>query len=146
MKTKMILLLVAVWGAFSPLLADNDRPIKSDQLPESIRTFVQKHFPEKKMAIAKMEEEYFETMYDLIFTDGTKLEFDRKGSWTKINCKRTSVPWSVVPPKIASYVEENYPEVTLKKLERKKKHYKVHLSNGIKLSFDKECRLVDLDD
>lgn len=50
--------------------------------------------------MAKMETDWFDKSYDVIFTNGDKLEFDKKGVWTEVNCKYSAVPVAVVPEAI----------------------------------------------
>lgn len=52
--------------------------------------------------MAKMETDWFDKSYDVIFTNGDKLEFDKKGVWTEVNCKYSAVPVAVVPEAIKS--------------------------------------------
>ena len=47
-----------------------------------------------------METDWFDKSYDVIFTNGDKLEFDKKGVWTEVNCKYSAVPVAVVPDAI----------------------------------------------
>ena len=48
----------------------------------------------KSTACAVMESDWFDKSYDVIFTNGDKLEFDKKGVWTEVNCKYSAVPVS----------------------------------------------------
>ena len=112
---KLILLLVCVLS-IQVTMADNDKPISFAQLPQTAQKFVKQHFPKAKIALTKMETELFDKSYDVVFTNGDKLEFNKKGEWTEVNCKFSSVPVKVLPAQIKKYVEENYPEA--KRLSR----------------------------
>ena len=68
--------------------------------------------------MAKMETDWFDKSYDVIFTNGDKLEFDKKGVWTEVNCKYSAVPVAVVPEAIKKYVATNYPDAKMLKIER----------------------------
>ena len=93
-----------------------------------------------------MEVELLGKKYDVIFTNGEKIEFDSKGQWTDIECKQSQVPAALVPAAIAAFVKKNYPQAAILKIERDRKTYEVELSNRLELKFDKSFRLIDIDD
>ena len=99
-----------------------------------------------KHKFAKMETDWLDKSYDVIFTDGNKLEFDKQGNWKEINCKYSAVPAGVIPAQILKYVSENYPDAKVLKIERDKKDYEVKLSNRWELKFDLQFNLIDIDD
>ena len=89
---KLIFLFVCVFS-IQVALADNDKPINFTQLPQAAQKFVKQHFPKAKIAFVKMETELFDKSYDVVFNNGDKLEFDKKGEWTEVNCTITTVTW-----------------------------------------------------
>ena len=140
-----LLCLIAVCTARAP--DDDDRPIRIDQLPEKAQSFIREHFKGVKVALAKMESDFFDRSYDVIFTNGNKVEFDRHGQWEEIECKYTEVPSSAVPEFIRRYVAENHADQKIWKLGYKddRRFYEVKLSNRWELTFDLKGNLVDLD-
>lgn len=141
----VICLLLCFLSGIAILNADNERPLRMEQLPKKIQDFVTLYFPNAKLALAKVEEEHFNCEYDLIFTDGNKIEFYCNGDWKEIKCKRNFVPLEVLPEKIVAFLSNNYPDVQVLQAERTKKHYKLKLSNRWKLKFDKNGCLIDAD-
>jgi hypothetical protein len=97
------------------------------------------------VAMAKMETDFLSKSYDVIFTNGDKVEFDKKGEWTNIDCEYSSVPSDVIPAAIHAYVNKNYPNAKVKQIEKDRKGYDVELTNGWDITFDKAFRVVDLD-
>ena len=95
---KKFLFLVAALLALgiSTACADSDRPIDVAQLPQKAQQFIQKHFAGEKVALAKVERDFLEVRYEVIFTDGAKAEFYKDGvyDYTKFEgpsgAKRTS--------------------------------------------------------
>ena len=81
----------------------------------------------------------------VIFTDGNKVEFDKKGNWTEVNCKFSVVPQGIIPAPIQKYVTTNYADAKILKIERDKADYEVKLSNGWELKFDSKFNLIDID-
>lgn len=142
---KLALLFVCIFAFQLTVLADDDKPITFEQLPQTAQQFIGKHFAGKTISLAKMENGILEKSYDVIFTNGDKLEFDRKGQWTDIDCKYNEVPASAVPQQIADYVAVKHKDVKILKIEREKGRYDVDLSNGWELTFDKKFNVVDID-
>lgn len=142
---KLILLLVCLFTIQSVVRADDDKPVKIDQLPQAAQQFIKTHFADSKVAMAKMESDWFDKNYDVIFTNGNKVEFDKRGNWKEVNCKYSSVPVDVIPSAIQKYVAENYPDAQVIKIERDKKDYEIKLSNKWELKFDLQFNLIDID-
>lgn len=141
---KLIFLFVCVFS-IQVALADNDKPINFTQLPQAAQKFVKQHSPKAKIAFVKMETELFDKSYDVVFNNGDKLEFDKKGEWTEVNCKSTVVPAKVIPALIKKYVETNYPEAKVLSIERDRYDYEVKLSNFWEIKFDMNFNVIDMD-
>ena len=145
MKTKILFLFCALFVQ-TAAFADIEKPVTFEQLPAAAQQTIKQHFPNRQIALAKMEMEIFGKTYDVIFTNGEKIEFDSKGQWRDIECKQSQVPAALVPAAIAAYVKKNYPQATIVKLERDRRTYEIELSNRLELTFDKSFRLIDIDD
>ncbi len=126
---------------------DDDRPIRIDQLPKTAQEFIQQNFSGLKVALAKMESDFFDKSYEVIFVNGNKVEFYRNGRWKEIECKYDEVPASAVPEFVRKYVAENHAGLKVWKLEydEEKSRYEVKLSNRWELKFDIRGNLIDLD-
>lgn len=127
------------------LRADNEKPIQVNQLPAAAQQFIKQHFADRKIVLAKMETELMSKSYEVIFADGDHIDFDGKGNWEEVDCKFSSVPTAVVPVRIMDYVRANYPDETVKKIEKDRREYEVKLSNRVELSFDLKYNLTDID-
>ena len=84
--------------------ADNDKIITKEMLPVDAQSFINTYFGELKISYAKLERDLFENSYEVVFTDGAKLEFNRKGEWRDVDCRYGEVPSAIVPGKIAEYI------------------------------------------
>lgn len=142
---KLLLLFVCMFALHSVVRADNDKPVKVTQLPQQAQQFIKQYFGDKSVAIAKVESDWLNKSYDVIFTNGDKLEFDKKGNWTEVNCKYSAVPTPVIPTAIQKYITGNYPDAKVLKIECDKKDYELKLSNGWELKFDMQFNLLDID-
>lgn len=142
---KVLLLVVCLFTLQTVAWADDDKPIQVNQLPQAAQTFIKTYFSNHKVAMAKVETDWFDKSYDVIFTNGDKLEFDKKGVWTEVNCKYSEVPVAVVPDAIKKYATTNYPEAKIIKIERDKHDYEVKLTNGWEIKFDMKFNVIDID-
>jgi len=140
--TLALLCLVALHAV---MRADNERPISITQLPAPAQQLIKKYFSGQKVALTKVEKSILDTGYDVIFTNGTKVEFDRHGNWTEIRCKGTSVPAALVPAAISRYIRSHYPDARIVKIEKERRKYDVELSNGVEVTFDTRFRVIDID-
>ncbi len=126
--------------------ADNDRIIAKENLPVSSQQFISTYFGDLNITYAKEERGFFEKSYEVVFVDGTKVEFARNGEWKEIDCRRSSVPSPIVPDKILKYVKNSYPDAKILQIERDRNEYEVRLSNRLELTFDKAFNIIDIDD
>jgi hypothetical protein len=135
----MLVMSVTTW-------AGNDKPIQISQMPQAAQQFIKKHFTNQSVAVAKVETELLDKNYDVIFTNGDKVEFNKKGQWTNIDCKHTQVPVEVIPMAIQKYVSQQFPNAKVVKIQiTDRKGYEVDLSNGFDIEFDKKMNVIDLD-
>lgn len=145
---KIVIGLMCFLTAFTAqAVEDDDKPIRVDQLPSKAQTFIRENFSGLKIALAKMESDFFDKSYEVIFVNGNKVEFYRDGRWKEIECKYDEVPLSAVPDFIRKYVAEHHAGLKVWKLEyvEEEKCYEVKLSNRWELKFDTRGNLIDLD-
>lgn len=109
MKKFLFLAAALLALGISTACADSDRPIDVAQLPQKAQQFIQKHFAGEKVALAKVERDFLEVRYEVIFTDGAKAEFYKDGEWKEVDCRYSSVPAAVVPAQIAQYGPDTIP-------------------------------------
>ena len=125
--------------------ADNDKPISVNALPTKAQTLLNNHFNGQKVMLATIESGVISRSYDVVLKNGTKLEFDKKGNLTEIDCKQETVPAQLIPQAIKEYVKDNYAGQSVKKFEIKRNEYEIELSNGLDLTFNKHFQLIDID-
>ena len=142
---KMMLFLACVFTLVTTACADNHQPIERSQLPEKAQTFLSTYFPDAKISLARKELDVMELNYDVIFTDGSKVEFDRKGNWTEVDCLTNPLPSGIVPEAIDKVIRAHYPEAQVTKIERDHREVEVKLNNRVELTFNKHMQLIDID-
>ncbi len=143
---KFLIILVSVFslGIFAAY-AGNDKPITINELPVAAQNFIKTYFPNSKVALAKVEKEMMTTTYDVVMTDGVKLEFNKDGSWTEVDCQYSAVPAGIVPAQIVQKVADLYPNAKIVKIDRDKKEYEIKLDSKVELTFDMKFNLVEVD-
>ena len=148
MKRIMRILMIAICCMMSFNIvanAGNDKPINVNELPAKAQTLLSKHFKGQKVMLATIESGVVSRSYDVVLRNGTKLEFDKKGNLTEIDCKQGIVPSQLIPQPIKNYLKENYRGEAVRKIEWNKKEYEVELTNGSDLTFNKHFQLIDID-
>ena len=58
----------------------------------------------------------------------------------------TCVPAELVPEQITTYVNSNFPNTTIKKLEKKYMGWEIELTNGLEVKFNKNFKVTEIDD
>ena len=143
---KIVFLFIRLFAMNLVALAGNDKPIQVSEMPKAAQLFIKNHFADLSVAMAKVETDFLDKNYDVVFTNGNKVEFDKKGNWTNVDCEHTQVPVAILPEAIRQYVAKNYPDAKVLKIEvTDRKGYDVELSNGFELEFDKRMNVIDVD-
>lgn len=142
---KMMLFLACVFTLVATACADNHQPIDRNQLPEKAQTFLITYFPDAKISLARKDIDVMELSYDVIFIDGSKVEFDRKGNWTEVDCLTHPLPSGIVPETIDKIIRTHYPAAQATKIERDHREIEVKLNNRVELTFNKHLQLIDID-
>ncbi|MDR1756409.1 MAG: PepSY-like domain-containing protein [Culturomica sp.] len=143
---RIILSLAVLILAAGAAFADNDTPITVEQLPDTARQFIARYFPEGIVSRAKMEKEFLDKSYEVVFTNGSKVEFNGRGEWKEVNCPFTQLPEGIVPPPVKTYVAANYPDAKMVAIDYDKRDYEVKLNNGFELKFNLQFELMEIDD
>ena len=148
MKRMIRILMIAICCMLTCNMAanaGNDKPIAINALPVKAQTLLNNHFNGQKVMLATIESGIINKSYDVVLQNGTKLEFDKKGNLTEIDCKRGIVPALLIPQAIKNYLKDNYAGQSVKKIEMNKNEYEVELTNGLDLTFNKHFQLIDID-
>ena len=148
MKKMIRILMIAICCMLTCNMAanaGNDKPIAINALPVKAQTLLNTPFNGQKVMLATIELGVVSRNYDVVLQNGTKLEFDKKGNLTEIDCKRGIVPALLIPQAIKNYLKDNYAGQSVKKIEMNKNEYEVELANGLDLTFNKHFQLIDID-
>lgn len=94
---KLVFLLVCLFTLQTVAHADDDKPIQVTQMPQPAQQFIKRHFANSKVALAKMESDFFYKSYEVIFTNGDKVEFNNKENGQKSIANIRSSPQQQSP-------------------------------------------------
>ena len=137
----------ASFAGITVTLAGNDRPITVDKLPAAAQNFLKSYFSDLTVAYAVEDPQFAGSEYEVTYTDRTEVEFDTKGEWTSVDRKYTAVPAAIVPKQITDYVaKSNFPNQEIRKIERNAYTWEIELTNGLEIKFDRNFRVIDIDD
>ncbi len=143
---KMFLSLLVMMLAVVPMMADNDKIITREELPEQAQMFLTKHFENADVLYAKAERDMgVVTSYDVVLEGNVKVEFNRSGEWTSVDCERGQVPDSLLPQGVLDYVTKKFAKAYVVEIERDRMGYEVKLSNDLDLDFDKNGKFLRVD-
>ncbi len=150
MKTilKYSVIVIACLLAFNLTAASKSKEGDISKLPSTAQKMIKKNFSTKDVKNVKTTPGIpgmGGKTYEVIFSNGSKIKFDKDGNWTEIDCKSSSgVPSDLVPKEISNYVKKNYKKYKIKKISVDKGKYQINLSNGLKVNFDKNFAVVNI--
>lgn len=120
--------------------------VPTQALPEAVTAFINQYFPGAAVSGVETDNEYGGIEYEVYLNDGSKVEFDTRNQWEKVECPMKSVPAALVPQTIANYVKTNYQSLPITKIHKKPYGYEIDLSNGAELRFNPQGQFMGFDD
>ncbi|MBR6714752.1 MAG: PepSY-like domain-containing protein [Bacteroidaceae bacterium] len=140
---KFFMMMAAMMLTFNvAMMADDNRVITYDQLPQTAKTLLSQHFAKKVPLVVTMDWDEYEILYQ----SGEKVEFNKRGEWKSIDCRVSAVPSVLIPEQIKSHIKATFPGTTIIKLERDRRGYGVKLNNGLEVEYNTRFQVVEIDD
>lgn len=144
---KIFSILLVMCAAVQLAFADDVVTINTKRLPPAAHHFINRYFGKLHISHIKIESELLRAKkYEVLLTDCTEIEFDRKGNWIEVDCDKNAVPLALIPVAVREYVSANFSGEIVTKIERGRDGVEVELSNGYDLKFNEKGILVDIDD
>lgn len=138
--------IILVTATLSIASSFNDKPVTFEQLPQKAQTFIKTYFSQSKISYAKQDTDMFEGDYEVMFTDGNKVEFTKKGEWKDVECKTSEVPTAIIPQAITKFISEKHAGQKVVSIDRDSRDYDVKLSDRTELKFSLKGKFVGYDD
>ena len=142
---KMLVLICAMLLTVSLAFARDKVTKDVAHLPVMAREMIQTHFTNVGVEYLKVKRRSLVEKYEVFLSDGSELDFDRKGRWTDVENKHGAVPNSLIPVIIQKYLGTYYPNQRVVEIKQKRRGYELKLVNGLELVFDKQGRFKHLD-
>lgn len=147
MVRRAIVMIIGVLMLGATAAAGNKKAITLTDLPGMAQKTVKANFGKRKVAMVKMETGFFEkTSYDVVFTNGDKIEFDGDGNWKEVSVKSGAVPSALVPQAVGVYLKSHYPRAKVMEMDKGTNKCEVKLSNGLEITFDNNYNVIEIDD
>ena len=139
---------VAAFAAFSAVAAyaDHDEfTTDASRLPAPALETIKKAYPDAKVVGIEIDKG-FSTEYEVRLSDGTKLDFNSGGDWESVENKAAGAADMFVPDFAKKYVAEKFSAQKITKVSKKAYGFEVDISNGLEIKFDKEGKVIGIDD
>lgn len=135
--TALTLILMVAVSASAIKLPFDKYTIKRSELPETAQQMLNEHFPKKKVSMIKVDKHLLKkTDYDVKLTDGTEIEFNNKGEWTRVDCKKKAVPEALVSNSVKKSVEKKFPSEKITAVQKRALYHEICLSDGTRHKYD----------
>ena len=124
----------------------NEKVIAYLEMPLQAQQLIETHFSKADVALVLMDSELLRTEYEVRLADGTKLEFDKNGELTKIDCGAMAVPEALIPQAVRAYVTATFPNAFITEWGKDDRRWKAELNNGLDLEFNGKYEFIRIDD
>lgn len=116
-------------------------------LPAAALKTIEKAYSVKDVSHIKIDSSFFGgDEYDVVFNDGTEIEFNSKGEWTEVDAGTKAVSPVFVLKSVAAYVKANYSGQKIVQVKKERNKYEIELSSGLDLEFDRAGNFLRIDD
>lgn len=131
-------------AAFSLSCTEKDTIINAKELPTNAQTFISTNWPDATVNTAIKDRDGAIIEYNVILSDATKIEFDKKGNWESVD-NNNGIPTGFILSPIVTYVTTNFANDSITEISKDDFGYDVELSNHIDLEFDKKGNFKRID-
>lgn len=144
---KLFLSLLACVAIVTTACADGNKTVTKTitALPSQAQAFLKKNFSTLNIQQIVIESKMIGRDYEVLLTGGCEVDFNKKGEWTKVDCKNTAVPAEVIPAKITKYVADNHGGTYIVSIEKDDGNYDVDLSDDTDLKFNGKGDFLRID-
>ncbi len=131
LKIASLALLAGLSTAFA------DAVVPASQLPAAAKNFINTYF--KGIAIGMVERDM--DSFDVVLTDGTKIDFNINGEWTNVDGKYKAIPTGFVGA-AAAKAKATQPNAAIVEVDREYMGYKFKFNNRMKVYTDTNGNVI----
>lgn len=131
-----LLIFLFIFSSFSFCLSE-EVIISPNELPDNVKTFVQKYFPNTNIMYAEID--YNE--YEIRLNNGTEIEFDKNAEWKEIKTYQ-NFPIEILPSYIIQIVKKIYPDTFIIKAEKIWDGFEIKTSNMMEIYIDNKGNIL----
>lgn len=121
------------------------KPIAYSEMTKEAKDFIEQTFPNMKVAFVESYFGIFGSSYELTFNTGDEVKVTNTGDWKEISSEYMDFPQQLIPDFIKTYLDDNFPNVKIEKMEKYKKYIEVELVNNVEIKFNYQGIVIDLD-
>lgn len=123
---------------------EKEKVVPAREFPSEIENFVSNHFPSNKIIQVIEDQEGLTKTYNVVLDGNITLEFNKNMEIIEIDSNE-QLPTDVIPPKISSYVSENFPNNSITDWKIDDKIQEIKFNNGLEIKFNMEGDLIKID-
>ena len=112
---------------FSVSCSSEEKEFDYAALPMSAQQFVKQYFADASCSRVEKEKDNGFWEYEVLLSDGSKVEFNEKGEWTSVECKYSVLPIGIIPFVIAEDIAKKYPDLKPYKIEKEVGGYEIDI-------------------
>ena len=128
--------------ALSSCGEDDEKEISSGKLPAAAKEFINQYWPSTGIVSSRQERKD----YEVILADGTRLNFDKEGSWFEVEARLgQTVPTGFYPVEIDVYIASHLNGAGIHEITKETVGYEVKLLTGVELLFSNEGTYIGID-
>ena len=129
--------------------------VSKNKLPKNIINFIESNYSDRKVMTYQIDYTNYNfnriNEYEIIYENGTKIEFLKNGQLQSIECGRLDfVKWNIFPEPISYFIKKKFPErlvldYSIEYRCKKPYKYEVKLNTGLELVFNKKYQLISIE-
>lgn len=152
---KKILILITLLLTITANTQAQTKVVNKNKMPKCVINFIESNYNDREVICYQIDFTNYNFNkiedYEVLYENGTKLEFLKNGNLKSIDCGRLEhVKWDILPDKLSEFVitkfmREYVMEYSIEYKFKKPYKYEIELSNGLELTFNKKYKLIDID-
>lgn len=126
---------------FATIYFTNAQEMKD--FPSQAQNVLNKHYANMEVKKIDIDKDDREEMYQIKYTNGTKIDFNAKGEITKIK-GNDEIPSELIPSRINDYVAKNRPDnKVITEWEFDGDEHEIEFKDGTEMEFDKNGKFKE---